>query len=429
MENTWYIRGGHLIDPLTGTENIADLFIKDGVIARLPAQIPPKTRIIEAHGMAVVPGFIDIHVHLREPGNEAAETIKSGCRAAARGGFTTIVSMPNTNPPTDSTGMISRIIRQSRKCGLARVLPSGCISKNRAGKKLADLRGMAKAGAIAFTDDGSTITDNVIMEQAMRICRKIELPIFDHALDPTLAGNGVMHKGPESKRLGLPGIPSLAESRIVERDIRLASRTRCKIHIQHISALESVKLVRKALSKGVRISAEATPHHLALTDRDVQPKNTSFKMNPPVRSGKDRKAILSAVADGAIRILATDHAPHTKKDKSKGFLSAPFGVVGLETAIGITFTLLVKSGMMSRMEWVRRWTSGPAQLLNLPAPGLGEGQPADISILDLDSKWTVRSAKFASKSKNTPFENRKLTGRAVYTFLEGRITWNAHKKK
>jgi dihydroorotase len=427
MQKSCYIKRGRLIDPLLGRDEISDLYIKDGIIAPTPPQIPPDAGIIDAKNLVVVPGFIDIHVHLREPGNEAAETIESGSKAAAKGGFTTVVAMPNTEPSMDVPERILQVLQAGRKAGFATVLPSGCITKSRRGKELAKLKEMASAGAVAFTDDGATVSDDRLMTQAMNICRELDKPVFDHALDPMIAAQGVMHDGIKSKQLGLPGIPSLAESRIVERDIQLSKQTGCTIHIQHISAAESIDLIRHALSMGLRISGEATPHHIALADSDVLVENTNFKMNPPVRSDKDRKAILSAVADGTIQVLATDHAPHTQNDKGKGFISAPFGIVGLETAIGITYSLLVKSGMMSLIEWVRRWTTGPAKVIGLPAPCLKVNNPADITILDLDSDWIVDSNDFFSRSKNTPFIGKKLTGRAVYTFLNGTMTFGTYR--
>lgn len=428
MKTSWYIRGGAIIDPVAGTETVADLFISDGLITNLPSAIPPGAGIIEAGGLILVPGFIDVHVHLREPGNEAAETIESGSRAAAKGGFTAVVAMPNTTPPIDEPDMISQVLEAGGKHRLVDVLPSGCITKGRCGKEVAGLRAMAAAGAVAFTDDGATVTDDSVMADAMKICRDLDKCILDHALDPAIAGKGIMHEGEQSRRLHFPGIPSLAESRMVERDIRLAEETGCAVHIQHISARESVVLIRKAIERGLRVSGEATPHHIALNDSDVVAENADFKMNPPVRSEDDRLAIISAVADGTLQIIATDHAPHTEKDKEKGFFSAPFGVVGLETAVGISYSCLVKTGAMSLTEWVRRWTTGPAKILGLPAPQLKTGRPANLAILDLNSTWTVNSTDFLSKSRNTPFEGRMITGRAVYTFLNGVLTWNDVKR-
>jgi dihydroorotase len=427
MNNTWFINQGRIIDPVNRRDEIADLFIKDGVIATVPKKVPAGVPVVNAAGLVVAPGLIDLHVHFREPGNENAETIESGCRAAAHGGFTTVVIMPNTTPATDNAGMISAIRAKAESIGLVTVLPTGCITRDRRGTELAELAAMAKAGAVAFTDDGSTVPDGKLMANAMKAAKMLGIVVMDHALDPALAGNGVMHEGNRSRKLGLPGIPSAAESEIVKRDIALAEETGCRIHIQHVSAKESVELIREARRRGLPVSGEATPHHLALIDDDVTGADTNMKVNPPVRSKADRQAILAAVADGTLEILATDHAPHTGEDKSKGFIKAPFGMVGLETAVGVTFTLLVKSGLMSINDWLARWTAGPAHVLGLQSPSLSGGQPADLVLLDLESGWTVNAADFLSKSRNTPFNGRKLSGRAVCTFHAGLMTWNGLK--
>jgi len=430
MEQIWHIKGGYIVDPSSSRNEISDLYIKDGVIAPIPREIPSNINVIDANGLVVTPGLIDIHVHLRDPGNEAAETIDSGSRAAARGGFTTIVAMPNTEPPIDSPAGIARTIAAGRKCGLVDILPSACITKGRHGTELADIRNLKLAGAAAFTDDGATVTNDNIMDQAMTICSELNVPLLDHALDPAVAAGGVMHDGARSRQLRLPGIPSAAEIRIVERDIRLAEKTGCAVHIQHVSTAESVNLIRQAISKGLRVSGEATPHHIALNDSNVTEDSANFKMNPPVRSEEDRKAIIAGVADGTLQILATDHAPHTSHDKNKGFIPAPFGIVGLETAVGITYSLLVKSRVMSLLEWTRRWTIGPGLLLGLKKmPSLSIGSPANVTILDLSSEWTVNSSDFLSKSCNTPFNGRKLTGRALYTLLRGRTTLSLNNKQ
>lgn len=427
MQKSIYIRGGLLVDPESGTERASDLYITDGLITPAPAWVSSDAIIIEAKGLVVTPGFIDVHVHLREPGNEAAETIESGSKAAAKGGFTSIVSMPNTDPATDSPELISMIEGKGTACGHVRVMPSGCITRERLGRELADLAGMAKSGAVAFTDDGATVSSDAIMANGMTLAAKLGKPIFDHALDPEIAAKGVMHEGSKSKELSLPGIPSRAEFKIVERDIRLAGQTGCMVHIQHVSAEESVDLIRGAKLKGLKVSGEATPHHLALTDADVNAEDANFKMNPPVRAEHDRAAILSAVADGTISVLATDHAPHTSEAKRKGFIPAPFGIIGLETAVGITYSLLVKSGRMTLVDWIRRWTTGPASVLGQPAPNLKCDSPADITILDLNTEWTVDSKHFLSKSRNMPFNGRMLTGQAIYTILGGKLTWKADR--
>jgi dihydroorotase len=369
--------------------------------------------------MTVVPGLIDLHAHFREPGDEEAETVESGCRAAARGGFTSVVTMPNTRPPIDSRERILHLRGLAEAAGMIRVMPAGCLTANREGRALADMAAMAAAGAVAFTDDGTTPADPILMEQAMRMARRLRRPVLDHALDPDRAVGWAMHEGAASQRLALPGNPSEAEFTIVERDVALTEKTGCPVHIQHVSSALSVALIRRARRRGLPVSAEVTPHHLALSDEDVRNENANFKMSPPLRGREDRDALQEAVTGGMIQAFATDHAPHRAAEKAKGFGTAPFGVVGLETAIGVTYTVLVLTGRMSLRDWVCRWTIGPADVLGISRPSLGPGAPADVTVLDLTSPWTVRSGDFASRSRNTCFEGWRLTGRAMMTFLGG----------
>ncbi|MBP7829210.1 MAG: dihydroorotase [Kiritimatiellae bacterium] len=419
------LRGARRLDPVRGLDETGDVFIVDGRLAEVPAQTPDGTEIIEARGLAVAPGFIDLHVHLREPGGEDAETIETGCRAAARGGFTAVVAMPNTRPPLDTPELVAAQIRRAAEVGLCRVLPSACITSGRAGGALAPLAELAAAGACAFTDDGSTVADEDLMRRAMEQAAALARPILDHAQDSAREQEGVLHEGAWSARWGLPGIPSEAEVAVVERDIRLAWETECRVHIQHVSAAGSVEALRRALAAGWPVTGEATPHHLALADADVRPDDACWKMNPPLRSESDRAALVRAVEEGTLSVLATDHAPHTAAAKARGFLEAPFGVIGLETAVGVTYTELVIRGRMSALDWVRRWTVGPARVLGLAEPSLAPGAPADLVLLDLESEWIIRAEAFASKSRNTPFEGRRVRGRAARTFLGGRVVSRA----
>jgi dihydroorotase len=424
MQQSWRIRGGRVVDPHTARNEDADLDIVDGRIAA-PGTASPEAPLIDARGLTVVPGLVDLHVHFREPGDDVAETIASGSLAAARGGFTTVVTMPNTRPATDSAAMIRHVLQQAHQAGLVRVLPSGCLTRSRQGGALADLAAMRAAGAAAFTDDGAAVMDDGLMQEAMTLACNLGAMVMDHALDPVLAGTGVMHEGGFSRKYGLPGISVAAETRMVARDIACAAQSGAAVHIQHLSCAESVALVRRAQQSGVKVTAEVTPHHLALCDADIDPANADYKMSPPLRAASDRDAVVAATVEGVIAAFATDHAPHTATAKARGFADAPFGIVGLETAVGVTYTVMVKSGRMGLLEWLRRWTTGPAGMLGIKPPSLAVGMPADIAILDLHSEWIVRAADFASRSRNTPFEGWRLTGRAVHTFLDGRATWRA----
>jgi dihydroorotase len=420
-----HIRNARLIDPFTKADRSGELWLCQGRIAAPPSPLPRPGECIDidATGLVVAPAFIDLHVHFREPGNEAAETVFSGARAAARGGFSTVVTMPNTQPPIDRPDRFQQQLNLAAQQPFVTILPSACLTHERAGREPADLAALAQAGAIAFTDDGSTVPDEALFETLAREAHRLNRPILDHALDHNLAANGVMHAGDRAQSLGMPGISSEAEFLIVARDIRLAERTGCVFHIQHLSARESVDLIRSAQQRSLPVSAEATPHHLDLTDADVQPDSADAKMAPPLRSAEDREALLQAVAEGVISCLATDHAPHTAEAKARGLQQGPFGIVGLETAIGITYPLLVRSGRMSLMEWIRRWTTGPARILNIPQPSLGIGSSANLVFLDLEKEWTVCSANFVSLSRNTPWDGRRCIGRAIGTIRNGRWTW------
>lgn len=422
MQTAWYIKDARIIDPDSGRDGVWSLCMRNGLFTEAPPTPPPDCTVIPAAGLVAVPGLIDLHVHLREPGNEAAETVASGCLAAVRGGFTTIVAMPNTLPPMDTPDQVHALSARAAAANLCRVWPAPCVTQGRAGHRLADLAALARAGAVAFTDDGSTVGDTAILAEALRQSVALRRPIMDHALDPKIAGHGVMHEGVQSSRLGLPGIPSEAENTIVARNLALAEKTGGAIHIQHLSTREAVALIRQARQQGIRASAELTPHHLTLIDEDVAAERADqFKMNPPVRARADREALLEGLLDGTISCFATDHAPHTAESKARGFAGAPFGIIGLETAVGVTFTHLVRAGRMTMLDWAARWTTGPAAILGLPAPRLAPGYPADLALLEVDTPWVIRAAAFASKSRNTPFEGWTVFGRPAHTFCAGRL--------
>ncbi len=419
--NSFIIRGGHLICPATGRDEIGDLYIKDGKIAPAP---PPDAEVIDASGLIVAPGFWDLHVHLREPGGEEDETVETGSRAAARGGFTTIVAMPNTTPAHDNPETVAFVRQRGAEVALARVLPSGALTRGRAGRELTDFAALKAAGACALTDDGSTVQDDAVMESAMRAAAAFDLLVMDHAQDRDIERQGgVMHEGEFSRRFGLPGIPTRAEERIIRRDIELARRTGCRLHIQHVTSAAGVAALREGRAAGVRVTGELTPHHLVLCDADIDPANANYKMNPPLRSAADRAALTEAICDGTLSCFATDHAPHRAERKALGFGGAPFGIVGLETAVGVTFSELVATGRMSALSWIRKWTAAPAAILGRAPPSLAPGHVADVVILDVASPWRVDAAEMATKSKNTPFIGRDLRGRAVATFLGGAPLW------
>ena len=417
MHESLILKGGRVLDPSSGRDEVADVFISDGVIA---SRAPVGARVVDVRGLVVTPGLIDLHVHLREPGGEEAETIETGSLAAARGGFTTIVAMPNTKPSYDTPEVVSRVKARGLEVGLTHVLPSGAITRERKGREITDFAALKAAGVVALTDDGSTVQDDVVMEQAMRLAAALDLVIMDHAQDNLIERQGgVMHEGEYSRKFGLPGIPTHAETRIIARDIDLAEKTGCALHIQHVTSAEGADLIRRGRARGVRVTGELTPHHLVLCDADIDPANANFKMNPPLRSAKDREALVDALCDGTLSCFATDHAPHSAEKKARGFLKAPFGLVGLETAIGLTYSTLVQKGRMGLMSWLQRWTVEPAKIVGLPVPSLATGSEANIAVLDLETPWRVEASAFASKSKNTPFDGWMLTGRAISTILGG----------
>jgi dihydroorotase len=416
------------VDPASGRQWDADVHVCRGEIAGSDAALPADAQDLDARGHVLVPGLWDLHVHLRESGTGVAsgslpETLRSGSAAAARGGFTTLVTMPNTQPPTDSPQELSALREKAAACGAVRILPSACLTRGRLGRSAAPLAELAGSGAAAFTDDGNTVADDRVMEAAMAAAAALGLPVLDHAADPVRSGAGVMHAGAAAARLGLPGVPSAAESDVVERDIRLSRQTGCRLHVQHVSARESVALIRQARLAGLPVTAELTPHHLALCDADIPGDDANYKMNPPLGGAADREALIEAAVEGTIAAFATDHAPHPAAEKARGFLRAPSGVVGLETAIGVTYTALVAGGRMSFLEWLRRWTTGPASILGRDGPRIAPGQPADLVLLDVRTEWTVDPALFLSRSRNTPFAGRRLRGKALWTLCGGRLTW------
>jgi len=416
------IRGGRIIDPTNKRDEVAELMISDG---RIVSGIEDRdAQIIDATGLIVAPGLIDIHVHLREPGFSWKETIESGARAAAAGGFTTVVCMPNTSPVADSPSTIAWIKDRAAEVACVNVLPSGAISKGLAGEELAPIGSLAQAGVVAITDDGHCVQNNELMRRAVEYARMVGVPVLDHCQDYNLVGNGVVHEGYWSTLLGLPGWPAAGEEAIVARNILLAELCDHHIHCQHISSAGSVRLLREARSRGVKISGEVCPHHIALTDESIQNFDTNYKMNPPLRSERDVAALLEGIAYGTLDILASDHAPHAKFEKEVEFDQAPFGIVGLETELGLFIDLLVhKTKTIALPRLIELFTLNPARLLKLDAGTLANGAVADVTLIDPALEWTVNADNFETLSCNTPFTGRKLKGRAVRTIVRGETVW------
>ena len=422
---TTIIRNGRIVDPANKRDEIADLFLEGGnVVAALSEIHDPKVEIIDATGLVVTPGLIDIHVHLREPGFGWKETIETGAKAAAAGGFTTLVCMPNTSPAADNPSTIAWIKDRAAQVSGVHVLPTGAISKNLAGEELAPIGSLAQAGVVAITDDGHCIQNHELMRRAVEYARMVGLPVLDHCQDYNLVGNGVVHEGYWSTLLGLPGWPAAGEEVIVMRNILLAELCDHQIHCQHISAAGSVRLLREARARGVKISGEVCPHHLALTDEAIQNFDTNYKMNPPLRSERDIEALRAGIADGTLEILASDHAPHAKFEKEVEFDLAPFGIIGLETELGLFLDLLVhKHKTIGLPRLIEMFTANPARLLKINAGTLSVGAIADVTLIDPDLEWTVDANAMHSMSRNTPFDGWKLKGRAVRTMVGGETVW------
>jgi dihydroorotase len=415
------IKGGRVIDPSQRMDRTGDLLIEDGRVASISDGFSGEgAEVFDASGLIVTPGFIDLHVHLREPGEEYKETIASGAGAAVAGGFTSICSMPNTSPVNDSASVTRFIIEKAREAGFARVYPVGAITRQSKGEELAEMAEMKEAGAVAVSDDGSPVMDAQVMRHAMEYARDHGLVVVDHCQDLHLAAGGVMHEGRYSTLLGLKGMSRAAEDSHVARDMMLAELTGARVHIAHISTAGSVEMVRRAKKQGLAVTSEVTPHHLALTDAAVTGFDTNTKMNPPLRSEEDRVALIEGVRDGTIDAIATDHAPHHADEKMLEYDRAPSGVIGLETALGITLTVLHHSGAVPLARIIEMLTIGPARAFSLPGGTLAEGSPADVTIFDPDREWLVDPAAFKSKSRNTPFSGWQLRGRVIKVLVAGR---------
>jgi dihydroorotase len=419
------IRGGRVIDPSRQTDGLADILIHEGRIEAVGRNIPapPGAEIIEAAGKVVAPGFIDIHVHFREPGFEHAETIATGAAAAVAGGFTAVCAMPNTDPVIDSAATVGFVVRQSIRAGKARVFPIGAVSVGQRGEQLTEFGEMVDAGAVAVSDDGKPVVSSHLMRTALEYAKTFGIPVADHCEDMSLAQGGAMHEGTVSVRLGLKGIPSAAEEIMVARDIILAELTGGHVHLCHMSSRGSVELIRRAKEKGLRVTAEATPHHFALTHIRCEGYDTDAKMNPPLREDADRDAIRQGLRDGTIDCIATDHAPHHYDAKEREFDQAPNGIVGLETALGLGIRELVGPGLLTLAELIARMSTIPARVFHLPGGTLAVGAPADLVVFDPDRQWQVRKDQLHSRSTNSPFAGETLTGQADTTVVGGKVVF------
>ena len=420
------IRHGRVIDPANHRDETADVFIVNGRIASESDIQIPQTEVeeIDARSLIVAPGLIDLHVHFREPGQSAKETIASGSRAAAAGGFTSVVCMPNTSPTVDQPSVVTWILEKARAEACVNVFPTGAITKGLAGEELAPIGSMRKAGIVALTDDGKCVQNHEVMRRALEYAGMFGLTVMDHCQDYNLVGKGVMHEGTVSTILGLPGWPSAGEEIIVQRNALLAELTGTPIHCQHLSAGGSVRLLREARARGVKLSGEVCPHHIALTDESIRAFDSNFKMNPPLRAQADIDALIQGVADGVITILASDHAPHCAYEKEVEFDLAPFGILGLETELGLFLDILLhKKKAIGLPRLIEMLTIEPARLLGLDRGTLSAGAPGDVTLIDPDLEWTVNKEQSSSRSRNTPFHGWELKGRAVRTVVAGKTVW------
>lgn len=420
------IHGGRVIDPSQDLDEVLDLLVEDGHVSKLDGSIkkPKDAETFDASGLVVAPGLIDMHVHLREPGQEYKETVRTGTMAAAAGGFTAVACMANTDPVNDSRSVTEHILLEAQRHGYARVYPIGAISKGLLGEELAEIGEMVRAGARAVSDDGKPVMNAELMRRALLYAQHFDIPVIQHAEDLTLTGSGVMHEGVWSTRLGLPGIPGASEDVMVARDLILAEDTAGRYHVAHLSTARSLDMVRRAKSQQIHVTCEVAPHHLILTDEEVAKSgfSTNTKMKPPLRSEKDREALLNGLADGAVDCIASDHAPHHADEKGVQFSVAPFGIVGLETTLSLCLDRLVRPGILSLPRLIHLLSTGPARVLGVPGGTLKEGSPADVTVFHSDEEVTLSKASFRSKGKNTPFDGWKLHGHPVATFLEGRRT-------
>lgn len=423
--NNILIKNGVVIDPSQNINKKLDVLIKGNKISAIEENIKEQAddiTIIDASGLYVCPGLIDMHVHLRDPGQTHKEDIVSGCDAASKGGFTSLACMPNTTPPIDSTETIQYIINSAKQAKI-KVYPIACVTKGMLGKEITDIEELKNAGAIALSDDGNPVSSNDIMDQAMALSKKYKLPIISHCEDKSISKNGIINKGEVSKELNLPGIDSFSEDSITSREICLSSKHDCPIHIAHVSTSGSTKMINTAKTKGTKVTAETCPHYFCLTDQLLKSKDANYRMNPPLRTEQDRQAIIAGIANDTFDCIVTDHAPHTEIEK-KDFENAPNGIIGLETSLALCLTHLVEKDIISISKLVKLMSLNPAKILSIPGGTLKPNSPADIVLIDINKEWVVDKNNLLSKSKNTPFHNMKLKGKAVCTICDGSIVYN-----
>jgi dihydroorotase len=419
------IKGGRAISPEDRLDGEFDVLVEDGVIRQIARQISaPADEILQAAGKVVSPGFVDIHVHLREPGGEISETLETGLAAAVAGGFTAVCPMPNTKPVIDRPGLVHDLIDKAQRIGLARVFPIAAVSMGSQGESLTDLHALAAVGAVGFSDDGRPVRTAGLLKRALEAVREVSIPLMDHCEDPSLSASGVINEGPVSQQLKVRGIPNTSEDVCVARDLIVAESVGARLHVCHVSTSRSIELVRLAKRRGVRVTCEATPHHFTLTDQAVLEQGTNAKVNPPLRSAQDVEAVVAGLQDGTVDAIASDHAPHAPELKAKPLASdAPFGLIGLETALGLALTQLVHTGKISMWHLVSLMSTNPARIINQPYGRLSVGAPADITIFDPQLEWTYHAAAGRSKSRNSPFDGWKLKGAVIATIVGGRIVY------
>lgn len=424
--NLW-IKGGHLLDPLTGLDEIGDVYVRDGRIAAigsLPEDIfRGGEQQVDASGKYVMPGFVDLHVHLREPGFEYKETIKTGTMAAARGGFTAVCPMPNTKPAADCPEMIRKILAIAQKDSLIHVYPVGAVTVGQQGEQVTDIEGMVRAGAKAISEDGRSVMDAGVYRKAMREAVRLSIPVLAHCEDRSLVGKGAMNAGKRAELLGVEGITNAVEDVIVARDILLAKETGARLHLCHCSTKDSVEMIRLAKKDGLAVTGEVCPHHFTLADDDIGSDDANFKMNPPLRGREDVEALKKGLADGVMDAISTDHAPHSEEEKKKSIADAPFGIVGSETAFSLAVTELVRPGLLTPMALVEKMSTNPCRILGVEGGSLQPGMPADLTIADFEAKYVIDKHKFVSKGRNTPFHGREVYGMIVNTIVAGQVVY------